>query len=90
VIAGPGASSKHLLVAALERAVAFAQVHRAALAVAEDLDLDVAGAAEVLLDIDLVVAEGGLRLGARGAEGVLKLRFVSRASCRARRRRRWP
>ncbi len=55
-----------LLVAALQRAVALAQMHGVALAVAEHLDLDVARAGEILLEIDGVVAEGGLGLGARG------------------------
>jgi hypothetical protein len=36
---------------------------RVAAAVAQHLDLDVAGLLEVLLDIDRVVAEGGLGLG---------------------------
>ncbi len=37
-------------------------------AVAQHLDLDVAGTLEILLEIDGVVAEGGLGLGARGGE----------------------
>ncbi len=39
-----------------------------ALAVAEDLDLDMAGLAEIFLDIDRVVAEGGLGLGLGGLQ----------------------
>jgi acetyl-CoA carboxylase biotin carboxylase subunit len=35
-------------------------VHCAALAVAQHLDLDVAGLLEVFLDIDVAIAEGGL------------------------------
>src|ERR1051325_9722805 len=54
-----------LLMAALKRAVALAEMDRIALAVAEDLELDVARIAEILLDIDGVVAERALRLGAR-------------------------
>jgi hypothetical protein len=41
---GAGGLLEHLLVAALQRAVALAQMHRAALAVAEDLHLDMARA----------------------------------------------
>ena len=62
---------EHLLVPALQRAVALAEVHGAAPAVAEDLHLDVPRLAEVLLEVDLVVAERGLGLGARGREGGL-------------------
>jgi hypothetical protein len=51
---------EHLLVAALERAVALAQMDRLALAVAKDLELDVARVAQVLFEIDRRVAEGGL------------------------------
>jgi hypothetical protein len=77
---GAGGLLQHLLVAALQRTVALAQMHRAALAVAEDLHLDMARAAEVFLDIDLVIAEGGLGLGARGAEGVFELGLAVRAT----------
>src|SRR5204863_9642881 len=59
---------QNLLVAALERAVALAQVDGIALAVAEHLELDVARVAEIFFDIDGVVAEGALRLGARLAD----------------------
>ena len=51
-----------LLVAALQGAVAFAEMHGAALAVAQDLDFDVARLLEILLDIDVAIAEGGLGL----------------------------
>ena len=53
---------EHLLVAALERAVALAEMDGVALAVAEHLELDVARVAEIFLDIDGVVAERVLRL----------------------------
>ena len=46
-----------LLVAALDRALALAEVHEGAVAVAEDLDLDVAGPGDVALEEDPVVAE---------------------------------
>ena len=55
-----------LLVAALQRAVALAEMDGLAGAVAEHLDLDVARLLEIFLDVDGVVAEGGLGLGARG------------------------
>jgi len=47
-------------------------------AVAEHLDLDVAGAAEVFLDIDLVVAEGSLGFRPRGAEGGVDVGVAAR------------
>ena len=53
---------EHFLVAPLERAVALAQVDRAAAPVAEHLKFDVARIAEILLDIDGRIAEGGLGL----------------------------
>ncbi len=65
-----GAFLPHLLVAALQRAVALEQVDRAAAPVAEHLQLDVARLLEVLLEVDGVVAERGLGLGAGGLEGV--------------------
>ena len=69
----------HLLMPALQRAVALAEMHRAALAVAEHLDLDMARRSEVLLDIDLVIAEGGLGFGLRG----LQCGFESASGVRA-------
>jgi hypothetical protein len=45
-------------VAALHGAVALAEVDDVAVRVAEDLELDVARALEVLLDVDGAVAEG--------------------------------
>jgi hypothetical protein len=88
---GAGGFLEHLLVAALQRTIALAQMHGAALAVAEDLHLDMARPPEVFLDIDLVIAKGGLGLAPRGAEGGFQLRLGSApASCRARRRLPWP
>ena len=60
----------HLLVAALDRAVALEQVHQVAVAVAEDLHLHVAGAAHQLLEVHLVLAEGALGLAAGRGDGV--------------------
>ena len=62
-----------LLVAALQRAVALAQVNGAALAVAQHLDLDVARLLEVLLDIDIAIAESGLRLRLGRAHGEFEI-----------------
>ena len=83
-----GAFLPDLLVAALQRAVALAEMHGVALAVAEHLDLDVARLLEILLEIDRVVAERGLGLGPGG----LRARRrgpprCARPSCRVRRRR---
>ena len=63
---GRGAFLPDLLVAALQRAIALAEMDGMALAVAKHLDFDVARALEIFLDIDGVVAERGLGFGARG------------------------
>jgi hypothetical protein len=68
-----GGFLEHLLVAALQRAVALAEMDGVALAVAEHLELDMARVAEIFLDIDGVVAERALRLGARLADLALEL-----------------
>ena len=76
-----------LLVAALHRAVALAQVDDVAVRVAQDLELDVARAREVLLDVDLAVAERRQRLGARELERARELVGVARPrACPCRRR----
>ena len=54
----------HLLVAALQRAVALEEVHDVAAGVGQQLHLDVARAHERLLDVDGAVAERGRRLAA--------------------------
>ena len=59
---GGGRLFEHLLVAALDRAVALAERHDVAVRVGEDLDLDVARALEVALAEDRVVAERCARL----------------------------
>ncbi len=94
---GAGGFLEHLLVAALERAVPFAQMHRIPLAVAEDLDLDMAGVAEVLLDCRGTSRDRPRRCrrrpSPRSARCGRRSRVPSRsarASCRARRRRRSP
>ena len=51
-----------LLVAALDRAVALVEMDQRAVGVAEDLHFNVSGVDHQLLEIDLVLAEGGLGL----------------------------
>src|SRR5690606_13407885 len=71
LLAGLGVESRgrglfpDLLMPPLERAVALAKMNGVALAVAEDLNFDVARLAQVLLEVDAVVAEGclGFRAG---------------------------
>ena len=63
----------HLLVAALDRAVALAEMDDVAVRVGEDLDLDVAGIDHGLLEDQLARAEGVLGLGARRADGVQQI-----------------
>ena len=58
----------HLLVPALDRAIAFAQMDDVALRVREDLDLDMAGVRDRLLENELVRPERVARLGAGGGE----------------------
>ena len=67
----------HLLVAALDRAFALAQIDDVAVLVAEHLDFDMAGIDDEFLDEDAIVAERGfrLRLRAREAFGDLPARM---------------
>ena len=66
----PGRAELHdLLIAALQRAVALAQVAHVAVLVGEYLHLDVLGLHEVLLHEDAVVAEGLAGLAAHELEG---------------------
>ena len=58
----------HLLVAALERAVALEQMHRAG-AIAKDLHLDMARLLDIFLDQYGWIAKGGARLALRAFEG---------------------
>ncbi len=67
---GGGALLDDLLVAALDRALPFEEVHHVAVGVAQDLHLDVAGARHVGLDEHGPVAEGRGRLSLRGGHGV--------------------
>ena len=59
--------------APLDRAVALAEVDAVAVAVDRDLDLDVAVLVEPLLEVQRVVAEGGLGLRAADRERLLEL-----------------
>jgi hypothetical protein len=58
------------LVAALDRALALAQVHDRAVLVRQDLNLDVTGPGDLALEQDRVVAEGGPRLALGRGQGV--------------------
>jgi hypothetical protein len=70
VHAGGGGFLDHLLVAALQRAVAFEQVDDIAVGVAEHLHLDMARGQDIFLDQHMVVAEAGRGLAlARGRAG---------------------
>src|SRR5687768_2011508 len=59
--------------AALDRAFALTEVHHGAVVVAEHLELDVAGVLDVLLDIDVADAKGGLGLALRGLQRLRQL-----------------
>ena len=67
---GAGRLLDDLLVAALHGAVALAEVDGGLVLVGQHLDLDVARVLEELLEVDGGVAEGVLRLGARGVHRV--------------------
>ena len=60
----------HLLVAALDGAVALEEVHDVALGVGQDLDLDVPGAQDGLLEEHGGVAERGVRFAHGGLQGL--------------------
>ncbi len=66
-----------LLVAALEGALALAEVDDVAVAVGQDLDLDVPGPVDPALDEQGVVAEGGAGLAAGGGDLVGQQRLVA-------------
>ncbi len=78
----------YLLMAALQRAVALAQMKHLAVRIGDHLDLDMTRLLEIFLDIDRVVAERGLRFGACGRQRLAQFRRgCARPSCRGRRRR---
>src|SRR6185312_299950 len=63
----------HLLVTALDRAVALAKVDHVAVRVGQDLDLDVTRVLEVALDVDAVVGEELLAFAGGALEGLLEV-----------------
>ena len=70
----------HLLMAALDRALAFAQVDHVAVTVAEQLDFDVAGALDQAFDVDLGAAEGALGFARGVAEGGFQVALAVHAA----------
>src|SRR4029079_605847 len=62
-----------LLVATLNRALAFAEVNHAAVMVAEHLEFDVARRLDVLLDVDVADAEGRFGFALRRLHRVRQL-----------------
>ena len=71
-----GRALDDFLVAALDGAVALPEMDEIAVAVAEDLDLDMAGAADQLFQIDLAIAEGAFRFAAAGLDLRLELVLI--------------
>ena len=70
----------HLLAAALDRAVALAQLNHVAMGVCHDLELYVMRVQDELLEVHLVVVKARARLGAGLLKEVLKLRGVKDAA----------
>ena len=66
-----------LLVAPLHRAVALEEVDGLAVQIRQNLDLQVAGATDEALEVDVVLAEGGVRLAPGREQGGLELVPVS-------------
>ncbi|MNZ77104.1 hypothetical protein D3C78_956290 [compost metagenome] len=66
----------HLLVAALDRAVAFVEVQAVAVLVGEDLDFHVARLGQVFLDQHVRVAKTGLRLALGGFQRLGQFAFA--------------
>ena len=86
--AGVGRLLEDLLVAPLDGAVALAEVDAVPVAVDRDLDLDVAVLVEPLLEVQRVVAERGLRLGAADPQHRSRARAAcGPCACPCRRRR---
>src|SRR5579885_929887 len=70
---GAGRFLDYLLMAALDRAVAFAEVDNVAEIVGDDLKLDVTGVLEILLEVHRPRTEGGFAFGARDREQPFQL-----------------
>ena len=70
----------HLLMAALDGALAFAEVDHIAVTVAEDLDFDVAGALDQPLDVDFGAAEGALGFAGGVAESGFEVALAVHAA----------
>ena len=87
---GAGRLLDHLLVAALQRAVAVAERHHAAVAVADDLDLDVAGPLDQPLEEHAAGAEPGSGHPRHRSKASTTSSGERTAACRCRRRRRSP
>ena len=82
---------QNLLVPALQRAVAFAQMDDIAMGVSGNLDFDMAGQFEIPLEVHGIVAERGLGLCLCRGDRLVRDRPPSaQASCRVRRHPRRP
>ncbi len=66
-----------LLMPALQRAIALAQMHRIALPVAQHLDFNMPRHHQIFLDIDFFIAEGRLGFGLRRAQGIFHLGIIA-------------
>ena len=61
-----------LLVAPLHRTIALEEVDNPAVAIRQHLDLEMTGTADEALEVDVVLAEGGIRLAPCGKQGGLE------------------
>ena len=75
---GAGRLFDHFLVPTLDRAFALVQVHGVAMRVAQDLDLDVAGLDDELLDEHAIIAKAVARLVHAGGETLMRFLVVMR------------
>jgi hypothetical protein len=74
---GEGGLLEHLLMPALEGALSLPEVDHVAVGVPQDLDFDVPGLDDELLDEDAVVAEGAFGLRPAGEEALVDLLVVA-------------
>ncbi len=65
---GAGAFLPDFLITALQRTVALAEMDGATIAIAEHLNLDMTGTRKIFFEVESIIAERGLGLGARGCE----------------------